>query len=232
VTSTLTIDELEFEVRRSPRRKTLEIIVDRKGELIISAPDDCPSETMEEFVREKRFWIFTKLAEKETLRVEAPSREFVSGEGHPYLGRNYRLLLVDAQDVPLKLERGRFRLLRSEAPNGRRHFISWYTDHAKPWLAGRVDRWTGRIGVEPKALEVQDLGFRWGSCGSSRVVNFHWATILLPPSLVDYIIVHELAHLKVSNHTPEFWLLVERTMPDFGERRDWMARHGGQLVRL
>jgi predicted metal-dependent hydrolase len=63
-------------------------------------------------------------------------------------------------------------------------------------------------------------------------VNFHWATILLPPRIVDYIIVHELAHLQESTHTPEFWLLVERTMPDFGERREWLARHGGRLVAL
>lgn len=232
MTATLTIDDLEFEVRRSPRRKTLGITVDRQGELIINAPPECPSAAMEEFVREKRFWIFTKLAEKEILRVEAPRREFVSGEGHPYLGRSYRLLLVDAQDVPLKLERGRFRLLRSEAAQGRAHFISWYSGHARSWLAGRVDRWTGRIGVEPKGLEVRELGFRWGSCGASGTVNFHWATILLPPRIVDYIIVHELAHLQESTHTPEFWLLVERTMPDFGERREWLARHGGRLVAL
>jgi predicted metal-dependent hydrolase len=232
MTASVTIDDLEFEVRRSPRRKTLEITVDRQGELIISAPSECPSATMEEFVREKRFWIFTKLAEKETMRVEAPSREFVSGEGYPYLGRNHRLLLVNTQDVPLKLERGRFRLLRSEAPNGRRHFISWYTDHARSWLSGRLGRWTGRIGVEPRALQVQDLGFRWGSCGASGTVNFHWASILLPPRIVDYIIVHELAPLKKADHSPDFWLLVERTMPDYGERRGWLARHGGRLVAV
>jgi predicted metal-dependent hydrolase len=131
---TLTVDELTFEVRRSPRRKTLEITLDRAGELIIAAPPEVGQERLSAFVREKRFWLYAKMAEKASLQQPMAGKELVSGEGFPYLGRSYRLLLVDDQDVPLKLEAGRFRLRRPLAPQGREHFIAWYTEHARAWL--------------------------------------------------------------------------------------------------
>ena len=232
MSETLTIDEMTFEVRRSVRRKTLEIIVDRGGELRIAAPPGVEPEAMTDFVREKRFWIYTKLAEKEALRRPVVAKEFVSGEGFPYLGRSYRLLLVNQQDRPLKLTAGRFRLLRGEVDRGRNHFIDWYTEHARRWLRRKVQGWAPRIGVEPKGVEVRDLGFRWGSCGKRGVLLFHWASILLPPSIVEYLVVHELAHLVEPNHTPNFWLTVERTMPDYEARKAWLAEHGGRLVGL
>lgn len=136
----LTIDDLSFEVRRTAGRRSVQITVDREGELILSAPPSCPIPTMEAFVREKRFWIYTKLAEKEAIRAATRARRYVSGEGFPYLGRSYRLLLVPNQDVPLKLTHGRFKLRRGDAAQGREHLIAWYVEHARPWLGARVER--------------------------------------------------------------------------------------------
>jgi predicted metal-dependent hydrolase len=229
---TLTVDDLAFEVRRSPRRKTLEITLDRAGELIIAAPPDAGRDVLEGFVREKRFWLYTKMAEKASRHQPLDTKEFVSGEGFPYLGRSYRLLLVSKQDVPLKLAAGRFKLLRSLAPEGREHFVHWYTEHARVWLPRRAAGWAQRMGVEPNGIEVRDLGFRWGSCGKAGNVNFHWATILLPVSLVDYVVAHELAHLVEPNHTPEFWLRVGRALPEYEQRKSWLAEHGGRHVAL
>jgi hypothetical protein len=228
----LTIDDLTFEVRRSGRRRTVGITVDRGGELVIAVPHGLDRAVMEDFVREKRFWLYTKIAEKKALRQQVRSTEFVTGEGFPYLGRSYRLLLVDEQDTSLKLEGGRFRLVRSAAHDGREHFISWYVQHAGPWLQRRVHEWAPRIGVEACAIEVRDLGFRWGSCGKTGAVNFHWATILLPATIVEYVIVHELVHLHEANHTPEFWRRVERALPDYAPRKFWLAEHGGRHVVL
>lgn len=228
----LTVDDLTFEVRRSARRKTLEITIDRGGELIISAPPGVADDVMADFVREKRFWLYTKIAEKEALQQPVGGKEFVSGEGFPYLGRSYRVLLVDQQDVPLKLEAGRFKFVRDQADQGREHFVRWYTDHARPWLRKRVEHWASRMGVKPAGVEIRDLGFRWGSCGQAGGVNFHWGTILLPPSVVDYVVVHELAHLVEPNHTPEFWARVARTLPEYEQRKAWLAEHGGRHVVL
>ena len=192
---TLTVDDLTFRLRRSARRKTLEITVDRDGSLLLSAPEGTAAAPLERFVREKRFWIYEKLARKEALRHPEAAKEYVNGEGFPYLGRSYRLLLVDAQDRPLKLEAGRFRLLRSEVRKGRARFIEWYVEHGRPWLARKVGRWAPRVGVEPSGLEVCDLGYRWGSCGKAGLLHFHWAAVLLPAPIIEYILVHEPVHL-------------------------------------
>jgi len=88
------------------------------------------------------------------------------------------------------------------------------------------------LGKQPIGLEIRDLGFRWGSCGKSGSLNFHWATILLPPSIVEYVVVHELVHLIEPNHTPEFWTRLERVMPDYESRKKWLAENGAGYLAL
>lgn len=230
--SGLTVGDLRFEVRRSSRRGSVQITVDRGGELILIAPETCPIHVMEQFVLEKRFWIYTKLAQKDALAPAAPQKQLVSGEGFPYLGRSYRLLVVGEQEVPVKLEQGRFKMRRSAVPTGREEMVRWYTERARPWLEERARRYQGRIGVEPSGIHVQDLGFRWGSCGKAGRINFHWRTILLPPRAVEYVVVHELVHLLEPHHTPAFWAKVERVLPDFATRKQWLAERGREVAGL
>lgn len=234
MTPTLTVQDLTFEVRWSNRRKTVELSIERDGALVILAPKGTAQSVLENFVQEKSFWIYTKLAEKEVLQKPVVAKEFVTGEGFSYLGKNYRLLLTDRQNSPLKLSGGRFKLIRvvAIAGQGRSHFIRWYTEHARSWIRNRVKRFSPRVGASPTGIEVRELGFRWGSCGKAGGLNFNWATILLPPSIVEYVIVHELVHLHESNHTPEFWTRVERTMPDYEQRKGWLAEYGAGYVVL
>lgn len=84
--------------------------------------------------------------------------------------------------------------------------------------------------MEPSGIYVQDLGYRWGSCGKGGRLNFHWRTILLPAPIIEYVVVHELVHLHEPHHTPAFWSLVERVLPDFEARKRWLAERGGALV--
>jgi predicted metal-dependent hydrolase len=224
--SSLTVGDLEFEVRRSARRKSVQITVDRGGELLLSAPEVCATRVMERFIREKRFWIYTKLAEKAVLASSLPGKRYVSGEGFPYLGRSYRLLLVDSQRTPVKLEHGRFKMPRSATAAGRDHMVRWYTARAQPWLSKMVATYQRRLGVAPASVTVQDLGYRWGSCGRGARLYFHWRTILLPPRIIEYIVVHELVHLQHPHHTPQFWARVERVLPDFALRKAWLAENG------
>lgn len=228
----LQVDELSFQVKRSPRRHTLELIVDRSGELVIAAPNETNEDSMAAFVREKKFWLYRKLAEKEAKQQPAGGKEFVSGEGFPYLGRSYRLLLVEGQEAPLRLANGRFCLRTDRAHQGRETFIGWYSERARLWLRKRIRGWVPRVGAEPKGIEIRDLGYRWGSCGKAGALNFHWATILLRPSVIDYVIVHELVHLIEPNHTSLFWQHVGRVLPDYKQRKTWLAEQGGAFVSL
>lgn len=230
--TTLSIDHLRFDVLPSPRRRTLEMTIERDGRLTLRAPDGTDERVLRAFVQEKRFWLYRKLAEKKARQRPVAQKEYVSGEGFHYLGRSYRLLLVGEQDVPMKLDAGRFRLRRSEVPHGRQHIIAWYIAHATRWLRRRVERYAHRVGVVPSGVEVRDLGYRWGSCGRRGGLNFNWATIMLPPSIADYVVVHELVHLKEPNHTPEFWRRVERVLPDYEARKRWLAEKGAEYVAV
>lgn len=222
----LTVDDLSFELKRSSRRRTLEITVDRGGELVLSAPPDVEEARLREFVIEKRFWIYTKLAEKDLLQKTVPAKAFIDGEGFLYLGRSYRLRLVDEQEAPLRLLNGRFLLRRELVETARTQLVQWYSSRARLWLWDKVQDYVARMEVQPVGLKVQDLGYRWGSCGKGGWLYFHWKTILLPARIAEYVVVHEIAHLHEPHHTPEFWLRVERAMPDFAQRKAWLAEHG------
>ncbi|MGZ8220963.1 MAG: M48 family metallopeptidase [Methylobacter sp.] len=210
----------------------MQITVDRGGELVLSAPPEVGEDRLREFVLEKRFWIYTKLAEKDRLKSIIPTKSFVDGEGFLYLGRSYRLKLVDEQETPLKLLNGRFTLRRDRVAGSRVDFIQWYSTHGKHWLWDKVQDYVARMEVQPAGLKVQDLGYRWGSCGKGGRLYFHWKTILLPPRIAEYVVVHELAHLHHPHHTPEFWQRVERAMPDFERRKTWLAEHGMSVEGL
>ena len=228
--TSLRLGDLQFEVRRSDRRRTLGLTVERDGSLVLSAPPNVADARLERFAKQKRFWVYQKLAAKEALPAPLPTRQYVTGEGFHYLGRSHRLQLVPAQDVPVKLEGGRFKMRRAEAAQGRSTRVCWYADHAQPWLTVRVARYANRARVEPSAVVVQDLGFRWGSCGKGGRLYFHWQSILLPPRIIEYIVVHELVHLREPHHTPDFWRAVERAMPDWEHRRGWLAQHGREFM--
>lgn len=222
----LQVDDLRFTIQRSTRRKTMQITVERSGDLVLCAPPRVNDAALRAFVLEKRFWIYTKLAEKDRLKRQVPRKEFLGGEGFLYLGRSHRLKLVEEQDVPLKLAAGRFCLRRDALPAAREHFIRWYTERAKAWLSSRVADYQARMEVIPAGVKVQDLGYRWGSCGKGDWLYFHWKMILLPARIAQYVVVHEIAHLHEPRHAPGFWLRVESAMPDYAQRKAWLAEHG------
>lgn len=231
-TESLTVDGRVFEIRRSARRRRVELIVERDGALVLAIPRGAETPSLEAFVGAKRLWLDAKLATRRALGPKAAHKEFVRGEGFLFQGRSHRLLLVDAQEAPLTLEGGHFRLVRSEAPRGREHFVRWYAAQALPWLVERVRQWTPRLDVAPAEVTVRDLGFRWGLCTRPGRVSFHWATAALPTTVAEYIVVHELVHLHEPNHGARFWARIARAMPDWNERKTWLTTHGAEHLAL
>ncbi|MDP9357835.1 MAG: M48 family metallopeptidase [Chloroflexota bacterium] len=229
------LDDLAFELRRSSRRKTISITLERDGALILTVPPDCPPEQIARVVGAQRRWIYTKLARQELLHHPSGPKEYVSGEGFAYLGRTYRLLLVDppsgdAADTPaLRLHQGRFHLRRDERHHAAKHFVTWYVAHGTPWLRRRVDLLAERIGVSSPPITVRDLGYRWGSCSRSGTLQFHWRTLQLPPRIIEYVVTHEMIHLLEPHHGQDFWRRLQRVLPDFAGRKQWLAERGASL---
>jgi predicted metal-dependent hydrolase len=230
----LKVDHLEVQVHWSSRRKTVAVTVSRQGQVLIAAPDTSGTEALAAFIRDKRYWIYTKLARREILGPNRGHPSFVDGDTFPYLGRRHELKIVsnDAQDIPLKLNHGRFHLRHKDSVAGRGHFLRWYRRHAKPFLEDRADAWTHELDVQPASITVRDLGTRWSAFAPDGTVQFHWASILIPPEYIDYLLLRTLTHLHERNFTSEYWSTVEKAMPDFPERSLWLIRNGNNYAWL
>jgi hypothetical protein len=228
----LTIDDLTFAVRWSRRRRTVGITVTRDGDLQVAAPSGTPSRKLETMVRAKAPWVRRKLAEFATLEPPAAPRRFVDGESLPYLGRLHQLVLIDGGSAPVGLRRGRFEMSRSLDGQARAAMVTWYTAKARARIEDRIAHFAPLVGAAPAEFVVRDLGRRrWGVCHcGTHVVTFHWELVMQPPHIVDYVVVHELAHLLEPNHGRGFWQQVERVLPDWKERRRWLALHGRRHV--
>ena len=226
---TLAFDDLNFQLRESDQRRTLEVIVDRDGTLVLAAPPGVPPEILEQFIEKNLVWVYAKLAEKEAQARPSSPREYVAGEGFLYLGRSYRLRVVPGTNhqSPLRLYHGRFELRKDAVTEGREHFIRWYTLHLRPVLDRHIDALVNRVGAEPPDVRVQELGYHWGSSNGRGDVYFHWRVALLPQRMIEYLVTHELAHLIERGHTSDFWGRVERVVPDYIERQRWLRNHGG-----
>jgi hypothetical protein len=231
MTETVFIDGLSVEVRRSPVRRTVDLIVDRFGDVVINVPESIAGQDVEQIVRKKQGWVYTKLERKDQVIKSKQAKEFVSGEGFYYLGRKHRLLLTSSPvttcHLPaLRLLDGRFQLSRDAAEDGRRRFVAWYTTHARSWIQNSADALKDRVGLTPHSIGVRDLGYRWGSCNARGDMLFHWRTILLPPRVIRYLILHELVHLKEHSHTPAFYEILEGVAPDRQEIEEWLEWNG------
>ena len=227
--TTLTVGDLSFEVRHSSRRQTIGITVERGGQLVIACRSEVSSERLEKVIQDKRLWIYEKLLQKEALNPTPPiTKEFVSGEGFYYLGRSYRLKLVRdiKQNKPLSFHQGCFLLQETAQADGREHFIHWYRTRLQILLEQMMLPLVHRVGAEPRSIQVRDLGYRWGSCGQKGDISIHWRVAMLPKQMIEYVLVHELVHLLEHQHSPDFWDRLERILPDFDERRNWLAEKG------
>ncbi|MBF6332358.1 M48 family metallopeptidase [Nocardia transvalensis] len=215
---------MKVAVSVSDRRKSVRLTVERDASVTAVVPPEICTAELTKLVEAKRPWLYRKLAEKREFGEAPPEKALVSGEGFRYLGRSYRLRTVPAGEV--RLIRGRLELPEG---GGVRELVSWYSRVGHPWLTRRSRPWAARMGVEFTGLRVRPLGYRWGSCSRDGQVNIHWATMQLPPSLVDYVLVHELAHLKRPDHSAEFWRIVEQALPGCEDFRERLRRAGDGL---
>lgn len=219
----LNLAGLAFEIRRSPRRRTLGLTVDRGGELVVHAPDGVSLAELKEWTREKLLWVHRKLAIKEELSPRTRPPEYVAGETFHYLGRGYRLVTLGQQQRPLVFDGRRFMLRRDARTTADEHFRRWYIDTGSGWVIKRVKLLARRLAALPSRVEIRDLGFHWGSCGKNGALFFNWRLLQLPVRLADYVICHELVHLREPHHGPAFWALLDSMQPDWRERKDELA---------
>ena len=228
------VADIRYRLLPGSARRTVDIVIERDGEITVRPPRLMTPEQIDETVLSKRMWIYRNLAEWRDLNTSRVVREWVNGESFLYLGNNYRLQLVAEQGEPLLLKDGRFRLLRSIVKTGgdaaaRKAFQSFYSQKGLQRLRDRVAYFASKVGVSAGEVKIRDLGYRWATCLKSGDLHFHWKCLMAPLTIIDYIVVHELCHLHHRNHSDEFWNEVDKVLPDYRERKEWLRIQGVKL---
>jgi len=222
-----TYNDITYTLAKSDR-KTMSIYVEPNGTILVRAPKYIPQEKLNAILGLKKYWIHKSIAELQELNRTKVTRQIAHGEGFLFMGKSCRLKIDKNLKKPLSLVQGYFILHTDEIENAREHFINFYREKGREYIPTRVEYFKKKIGVEPKNIRVMDLKNRWAS-QSRNGVNFHWKLMLAPMTIIDYIVVHELAHLNVQDHSPAFWELVESVMPNYDERKNWLKINGANL---
>ena len=228
------VQDIEYQLLPGAERQTTDIVIERDGIVRVRPPLKMTPEQVDETVFSKRMWIYRNLAEWHDLNATRVVREWVNGESFLYLGSSYRLSLVNEQDEALKLKDGRFQLLRSVMDGGGRDaaqqaFEQFYKDKGLPRIHQRVAFFAPKVGVNAGKVQVKELGFRWASCTPNGNLDFHWKCLMAPLTVIDYIVVHELCHLRHRDHSGAFWNEVDKVLPNYRERKEWLRQRGAHL---
>ena len=228
------VQDIQYQSLPGAERRTTDIVIERDGMVRVRPPLRMTPDQVDATVFSKRVWIYRNLAEWRDLNATKVVREWVNGESFLYLGSSYRLLLVQQQDATLQLKDGRFQLLRSVVVNGgqepaQKAFETFFRDKGLPRIQQRVGHFAPRVGVTSGDVQVKDLGFRWANCLPNGDLYFHWKCLMAPLTVIDYIVVHELCHMRHRDHSDPFWNEVDKVLPNYRERKEWLRQRGAHL---
>ncbi len=225
-------EKLEYTLlRRTGRRRTIGIIVEPDRRVTVLSPQGADIEGVERILRRRLAWIRRQRRELEALPPPLPPRQWVNGESHRYLGRQYRLKLVVGHERSVRLS-GLYLTVTLPDPTNRRAVQilveDWYRNHARILVTERA----GRLLKATTWLEISDLPpiairamtHRWGSATKAGRITFNVDVVKLPSACLDYVIAHELVHLRIPNHSAAYWRMLGRVIPDWKKRRDRLWR--------
>ncbi len=211
------------------KRKTIALIVKPDGSLLVRAPLRASNRSIQEFVSRNAQWI-----EKTRAKIKAvappPPKQYAPGEEFEYLGKLYPLEIVQGQTKSLLLEDGTFKLAASAQKNAAIIFERWYREQARQILKERVEFHARQNDFQYSRVGITSARTRWGSCSAKGALNFSWRLVQAPMEAVDYVVIHELVHTVIHNHSRKFWTRLEQVLPDYREHRKWLKSNGHRLL--
>ena len=210
------------EIVRS-NRKTIALVVNNQAELIVRAPYDVSDDVISTTICNKQRWIEEKQRIVQTFFERYPNSSFDAGESHMFMGKSYMLDYSAVTDVTLD---GNNILLPLDSKEHAKEILkNWYIKQAEVFVRERVDFYANKIGAIYSSLTLTEAKARWGSCGAKQSININWRIMMCPQFVMDYVIVHELSHLKYKNHSRDFWKRVETIMPDYKDAQEWLQQN-------
>jgi predicted metal-dependent hydrolase len=216
--------QIEYSIQYS-NRKTLSIIIERDRTVVVRAPFDTSKEVIEKEISKRKFLLFQKINHSQKFETPKPRKEFVSGESLLFLGKHYKLEVVQEEIIGINFD-NKFYISKSNQERAEQLFKEWYFKQAEGKIIPKVKFHAKNLGVKYNAIKILDLKYRWGSCTPKDNINFNWRLIKAPIYVIDYIIVHELTHLIEPNHTSEFWNIVSVQLPQYHKAKEWLKDNG------
>jgi predicted metal-dependent hydrolase len=224
---------VSYTLKRSSRAKYVRLEVRTETGLTVVVPRSYKLGNLSGLLKKKREWILSKLGRHGKAQPLVDEKELKSGDSIPYLGRHLKLVTRNDPGMAdnIKLERNRL-VLRVNSRNGHLNLLleSWYREQAERLLRERADAKCPQLGVSYARLTIRGARTRWGSCSLKHNLNFNWKLMMVPEPVIDYVIIHELTHLKEMNHSKKFWNLVAQHCPQWRECRKWLRNHEVQLT--
>ena len=221
--------DIPFDIIHS-RRKTIALIIGQDGKLLVRAPYHASHAQILAFIEKKAGWIRAKQAQAQVRLDQTAAKQFTSGETFLYLGSAYPLVMIDRARVSLSLEADQFRLKKTALPRAKESFIAWYKKQARQVLEERVQRYAAHYNLTYQQIKISSARTRWGSCSSNGTLSFSWRLVMAPLPVIDYVVIHELAHLIEKNHSKNFWNQVAAMMGDYTKYTRWLKENGFLLT--
>lgn len=221
-----------YVVKRSFRAKHARLEMRVGTGLSVVIPDSYKINNIPDLLRKKERWILDNLVKYVKGHPITEGKEPKSGNSIPYLGRYLKVVTRHnpGTAVSVRLEKNRL-LVDLDSQNGRLNLVLewWYRQQAEKLIKKRVDELCPQLGITYGRLTVRGAKTRWGSCSQKGNINFNWKLMMAPEPVIDYVIVHELVHLKEMNHSKNFWKLVAEHCPQWRKHRKWLKDHEAEL---
>lgn len=220
---------IDFELVRS-KRKTLGLEVRHDAKVIIRAPERLPLKQIQAFLDSQRTWILKKHQQMQSRGATRKKVLFKEGESLLFLGKYYPLTLHATQKEDVLFLKETFSVTIDARGNLKKYLFAWYQFKAEQYFEHRVKERAREMQLEFKGLKLSKAKGSWGVCTYDSKLRLNWRLILAPPAVIDYVIVHELAHTKHHNHSTRFWNLVQTFCPDYQKYKAWLHEHSYELL--
>ncbi|HVK60578.1 MAG TPA: SprT family zinc-dependent metalloprotease [Bdellovibrionales bacterium] len=218
----------ETEVIRKPYRRRMSMTVKLNGLLRITAPVRVSMRELAGFVKSNEAWIEETLAGYQVLRSAYPKKMYAHGEEFLFLGSKLRLRIASARKASVRRVGDDIVVETPETLNREKiakHISSFYEKHGRELITSRVEHFSKSMNLKYSKLSFRSQKTRWGSCSSKGGLSFNWRLAIAPPEVIDYVVVHELAHLVHYDHSPKFWALVETQIPEYRRTKGWLRKN-------
>lgn len=220
------MQEIQIDKIIRSSRKSFSIEINKDGKIILRVPNNASRRKIKDLIKNKSQWILKKQIDIENKKKNIKLREFKSGEIFKCLDKDYELILVDNFKYAFRNSDNKLYLNSEYEDHAKQFLIKWYKSKAYTYISSKTEEYAKKLNQDFNHVKISNAKTRWGSCSSNRNLNFSWRLIIAPSLVVDYVIVHELAHLIEMNHSKRFWKIVGSITPNYKIYETWLKDNG------